>query len=215
MLSRAILLGLLMCLVSLPAQAELFGMRELKRSGLGAFTKWTSMLARADQSIASPSAGSSGGCQPNPRWQCPSRAALAELIRQVRDSPRLAQLRAINELMNRQRYVLDSTNWGVEDYWETLDEFLERGGDCEDFAIAKYMALKMLGVPIDDMRIVILQDENLNVAHAVLAVRDGGATYILDNQIGQVLPDSAISHYHPFYSINEHSWWVYSPKTEP
>jgi predicted transglutaminase-like cysteine proteinase len=45
--------------------------------------------------------------------------------------------------------------------------------------------LRDLGVPIDDMRIVVLNDLNLRIAHAVLAVYVDADPYILDNQISQ------------------------------
>ena len=59
------------------------------------------------------------------------------------------------------------------------------------------------------MRIVVLQDENLRVAHAVLVVYHQGRTYVLDNQITQVVTDDRIAHYRPIYSINEQSWWLH------
>ena len=59
------------------------------------------------------------------------------------------------------------------------------------------------------MRLVILQDENLNVAHAILAVRLDDQNFILDNQVDAVLPDTQILHYRPVYSINESAWWLH------
>lgn len=119
----------------------------------------------------------------------------------------LAELRRINEELNTHRYIIDPINWGVPDYWAIPYQFLLKDGDCEDYAIAKYAALKHLGIPDADMRIVIVQDNNLDAIHAVLAVQFEGHTYIMDNQIEQVLPDTAILHYTPIYSINEHAWW--------
>jgi predicted transglutaminase-like cysteine proteinase len=61
----------------------------------------------------------------------------------------------------------------------------------------------------DDMRIVVLNDLNLRIAHAVLAVYVSGKPYILDNQISKVVPASSIHHYQPVYSINENGWWLH------
>ena len=36
-----------------------------------------------------------------------------------------------------------------------------------------------------------------------------GVWYVLDNQVAAVLPDSAILHYQPVYSINESAWWLH------
>ncbi len=196
-----------------PAQAALFGAPEQQRSGLGHFTKWTDMLARRD-SDAEPRSGlgGSGGCVPNPRFACAGGVSASDLPAKLRSLERVEQLRSVNARLNGVRYVTDPVNWGLEDYWSTLAQFLRRDGDCEDYAIAKYMLLKQIGVPAMDMKVVILMDQNLGIAHAVLAVKAGSATYILDNQIADIVPDSAIRHYKPYYSINEQAWWVYQPK---
>ena len=54
-------------------------------------------------------------------------------------------------------------------------------GDCEDFAIAKYFALRDLGFPASQMRIVVLKDTLRNLDHAVTAVYLDGDAWILDN----------------------------------
>jgi len=59
------------------------------------------------------------------------------------------------------------------------------------------------------MRIVVLQDQSLNVAHAVLAVYLADRTLVLDNQIPQVIPEQSILHYLPFFSLNEEGWWLH------
>lgn len=120
------------------------------------------------------------------------------------------KLNAVNAEMNRRNYILDSINWGVSDYWESPAEFLVRSGDCEDYAITKYFSLRHLGVPADSMRVVVLLDRNLKVPHAVLALKTANDTLVLDNQIQQVISHTRIHHYHPYYSVNENSWQIYS-----
>ncbi|MFO1241584.1 MAG: transglutaminase-like cysteine peptidase [Rickettsiales bacterium] len=187
------------------ANVSLFGTRETMSNNISPFVKWTGLLAkepvdrermRADCNRVGP------GCMYN-QWE--------QLISKARTLPRINQLSFINREMNRGRYIVDPENWGREDYWESVYEFLMRDGDCEDFAIAKYMTLKEVGVPPEDMRIVILQDYNLNLMHAVLAVTINGINYILDNQLQQVVRDTAIHHYEPIYSINEKHWWRHLP----
>jgi predicted transglutaminase-like cysteine proteinase len=195
-----------------PAQASLFGVPEQQRSGLGNFAKWTDMLARRDSdSDPRGGLGGSGGCVPNPRFACAASISVSELPAKLHDFSRVEQLRSVNARLNGVPYVTDPVNWGVEDYWSTLAQFLRRDGDCEDYAIAKYMLLKQVGVPVADMKVVIVMDQNLNIAHAILAVKAGAVTYILDNQIADIVPDTAIRHYKPYYSINEQAWWVYQP----
>lgn len=183
------------------ANISLFGTRETMSDNISPFVKWTGLLAKesTDRERMRMDCNRVGpGCMYN-QWR--------QLVIKAQTLPRLQQLYLINREMNRARYIVDPENWGREDYWESLYEFLMRDGDCEDYAIAKYMTLKELGVPPQDMRIVILQDYNLNLMHAVLSVTFGGSNYILDNQLQQVVLDTAIHHYEPIYSINETHWW--------
>jgi len=213
-------------LVAAPVQAAaapagIFGTNETRHSTIGTFRKWTDMLTRntgangaAMARTPAPSGGrlaQSGRCIPDSSVGC-SRPTWPKLIESLRGLDRRAQIETANRELNRIPYVLDQENWGVSDYWATVDEFLEHDGDCEDYAIAKYMALKAVGFPPGDMRIVVLQDLNLGIPHAILAVRHGEQWLILDNQIKEVMPDKAIVHYRPIYSINEQSWWLHQER---
>ncbi|MBM3582838.1 MAG: hypothetical protein FJX37_12840 [Alphaproteobacteria bacterium] len=80
-------------------------------------------------------------------------------------------------------------------------------GDCEDYAIAKYVALKMLGFSMDETRVVAVKDLNLKVGHAILVVFVDGKAWVLDNQIPQGIEAAKIRHYDPVFSINEKYWW--------
>ncbi len=133
------------------------------------------------------------------------------IIMQAKSLTGFQRLSFVNREINRTSYIIDPQNWNKDDYWETPYEFFVYSGDCEDFAITKYLTLKAAGVPEEAMRIVILQDLNLNEVHSVLAVSLDGENYILDNQFPQVMTDRAIHHYQPIYSINEHHWWRHTP----
>ena len=111
--------------------------------------------------------------------------------------------------MNGVPYITDIRNYGVDDYWATPKQFLYRDGDCEDYAIAKYMSLRALGFTPEELRVVVLQDLNLRIAHAVLVVYLDQQGLILDNQIKRVVDQEKIHHYSPYYSINETAWWLH------
>lgn len=194
-------------LLSAPASAarglESFSGKEVPSANLKPFPKWTGALERYfnQKKLSAQSCGSSkfNPCQLN-EW----RNTIASLQAQ----PRQAQLKAINHYINTVKYILDPVNWGIADYWATPNEFFAVDGDCEDYAIAKFMSLRALGIPNNDMRIMIVQDHNLGgIIHGILAVRLDGEIYILDNQIEQVIPAKKIYHYTPVYSINETMWW--------
>ncbi len=198
-----------------------FGGTEMKRVGYSIFPKWAAMLSHStDVSEAIlPSAGSAGlpgrsECVPNPRFACPgSGTGYRSFVESARPLARETQLKTINRYLNASPYITDPVNWGVSDYWAALSEFLRKDGDCEDYAIAKYMTLKSLGWAVNDMRVFIVMDENLNIPHAILAVKLEGKTYVLDNQSQEMLPDTAIVHYRPFYSLNDNGFWINTPKS--
>ena len=48
-----------------------------------------------------------------------------------------------------------------------------------------------------------------NLAHAVLAVYTGDRVLILDNLTEAVLPDTRLSQYIPYYSVNETGRWAH------
>jgi predicted transglutaminase-like cysteine proteinase len=209
MIARSLIL--LMAMVAglatpVSASAGLFGSREVRSAQITLFPKWTGMLSRRETPVSLPTASD---CVPNPRFPCPQPFDLGQFVRDHRDLPVDAQIEAVNSTFNRTRYVTDPINWRLPDYWATLMEFLRRDGDCEDYAIAKYTALKALGFPASQMRIVVVQDENLGVPHAVLEVTHQGERLILDNQAPVVMPHTAIAHYRPLFSINESAWWLH------
>lgn len=138
-------------------------------------------------------------------------ALWGELRSEWRGLSTMDKLRNVNSLFNQWPYRLDSEVWGVVDYWAAPVEFLRKSGDCEDYAIVKYFALKQLGVPVSDMRIVILMDSIRRLAHAILVVYTGGDAYVLDNLSNVVLSHQRYGHYVPQYSINEEYRWAHIP----
>lgn len=196
----SLLLGVFL-LVSAPASVSamaLFNSSESKSTGLQSFTKWTSMLDRVER-------------HQDKTTTCKSRVNCREqwesFIASIKNLPPLEQIRRVNQYHNQTRYVQDIVNWGMNDFWATPFEFFGKNGDCEDYAIAKYISLKKLGFDVDNMRVVVSQDTNLRIMHSVLAVYQGDKIYILDNQIQPVIEHTSIYHYKPIYSINEHAWW--------
>ena len=129
----------------------------------------------------------------------------------LKDKSRAQQLEEVNRYANDKSYIIDLDNYGKEDYWAIAKEFLYNGGDCEDFAITKFFSLRWLGYGQDELRLLILQDTNLRVQHAVLVVFEKGQVLVLDNQSQQVLPQEKILHYVPLYSVNEKQWWLHVP----
>ncbi|MHA1112882.1 MAG: transglutaminase-like cysteine peptidase [Alphaproteobacteria bacterium] len=183
---------------------SIFGTREFRSTDLKPFPKWTGALARyfAETAPGKEACGTGAFAACDLRdWQ----AFLATLD----GAARTEAIRAVNREMNRAAYIIDPVNYGMPDYWATPLQFLRRDGDCEDYAITKFMSLRALGFANEAMRIVVLQDLNLRIAHAILVVFDGGRALVLDNQIRDVVAAGAIRHYRPLYSVNETAWWLH------
>lgn len=180
---------------------RLFGSSEKQSSSLTAFTKWTSMFDRFDAALNTPSGQQSAN-------------EFKAQIEFLRGLPMNKMVAGVNEVVNRVPYISDANIYGQSDYWATPIEFLKNGGDCEDFAITKYVALRALGVPEERMRILILQDMQKNIPHAVLVVYTDAGAVVLDNQIKNVTSVDRISHYKPIFSINRAGWWLHTkPKS--
>jgi predicted transglutaminase-like cysteine proteinase len=94
---------------------------------------------------------------------CPSYAAqFLRLINAVKSKSGRAQLDEANRGINAAiRYVTDFTQYGETDRWSApLATFATGKGDCEDYAIAKYVALRDAGFPTDDLRVVLVRDRS-------------------------------------------------------
>ncbi|MFK7840236.1 MAG: transglutaminase-like cysteine peptidase [Bdellovibrionales bacterium] len=183
------------------AYPKLLGTSEKKDRNLGAFTKWTGMFSRFDRQL--------------------KQQANISVIRKFQSDvdhykgrSMKDMVRGVNNLVNRTQYIVDQRNWGKSDYWATPVEFLKRGGDCEDFAIAKYTALRSLGFPEERLRVAIVQDTVKNIPHAVLVAYTDEGAYILDNQIKTLVDAERKGRYRPIFSINRQAWWLHQNPTK-
>lgn len=181
---------------------KLFGSSEKRSKSLKAFTKWTTMFDRFSASL-----NRSNGQQ--------EVVQLQQKLEGLKGLPLRTMAERVNSMMNAKRYVSDKNNYGSTDYWATPVEFFQRGGDCEDYAIAKYTALRMLGVPENRLRIAIVQDLQKNIPHAVLIVYTDQGAMVLDNQNKNMLNANRISHYKPIFSINQNAWWLHTAPKAP
>lgn len=179
------------------AYPALFGSQERRSANLKPFTKWTSMFDRFESSMATASSQDVMG------------EMKAELV-SLKGLPLSTMAQRVNTMMNRTPYILDNQNWGQSDYWATPVEFMKRGGDCEDFAIAKYVALRALGVPEERLRIAIVHDLQKDIPHAVLIVYADEGAMILDNQSSDARMADSVNRYRPIFSINRSGWWLHT-----
>lgn len=148
--------------------------------------------------------------------RCPDEATREwlEALAALADAPPRRRIEAVNDLVNRRPYRSDETNYGRRDHWASPLEFLARSGDCEDYAIAKYVSLRRLGFPPDQLRLVVVHDAVRDIAHAVLLARDADEWLVLDNLRDQAEPQERVVRYQPYYALNEQARWAYAlPQT--
>ena len=126
---------------------------------------------------------------------------IVELGRKHHGRARLGEInRAVNSSI---RPMSDMAQYGVDDFWAAPLATLGSGaGDCEDYAIVKYVALLRSGTIPDDLRLVIVRDHKRKVDHAVLAVRFDGAWLILDNRQLILVNAEEARHYSPLIVLD-------------
>jgi predicted transglutaminase-like cysteine proteinase len=125
-------------------------------------------------------------------------------------APEPEKLDRVNRFFNRMRFLSDAEHWGRRDYWATPIEMLgTRGGDCEDFSIAKYFTLREMGVPDARLRVTYVRALGLKQAHMVLAYypTPDADPLILDNLIDEIRRGSRRRDLVPVYSFNGEGLW--------
>jgi predicted transglutaminase-like cysteine proteinase len=111
--------------------------------------KWADLQSRILAEKETLAACRSGG------RPCPEAARrFLSIVENGRQRQGRALLGEINRAINLSiRPMSDLAQYGVEDYWAAPLESLSSGaGDCEDYAIAKYVALEESGVASNDLQ---------------------------------------------------------------
>jgi predicted transglutaminase-like cysteine proteinase len=141
------------------------------------------------------------------RDRCASPAALQFLaiVENARARDGRARLGEINRAINLAiRSMSDMAQHGAIDVWSSpLVTFTNGAGDCEDYAIAKFVALREAGISPDDLRIVIMRDTISGEDHAVAAARLDGHWLMLDNRRMAMVEDAHVRNYRPLFVIDQ------------
>ena len=134
------------------------------------------------------------------------------MIAAARSLKEEARLERVNTFINRRiAFDDDISVWEKSDYWATPLETIGQGaGDCEDFAIIKYVSLRMAGVPGNKLRLIYAKarvqgvDGPVSLAHMVLAyyATPDATPLILDNLNKTILPATQRKDLQPIFSFN-------------
>jgi predicted transglutaminase-like cysteine proteinase len=137
---------------------------------------------------------------------CPPAAQkLLAIVAAGRAESGLARIGVINRAINLAiRPTSDLQQWGVVERWSAPLVTLTTGrGDCEDYAIAKFVALRLAGIAPEDVKLVAVRDREANDEHAVVAVDVDGRWIVLDNRWLALLTDSELRRMLPRFVMDE------------
>ena len=183
------------------ASAEPFGLIALGAREGELWRKWRGVQheIRMESELLALCRASPGDCP-----SAPARRFLA-MIETARTRQGRARLGEINRAINLSiRPMSDLAQYGVVDLWSSPLATLAAGaGDCEDYAIAKYVALREAGLGNEDLRLLIVRDTKLREDHAVVAARLDGRWLVLDNRRLVLLEDMQLKQYAPMFEIDD------------
>ena len=137
--------------------------------------------------------------------------AINKLLVELQGQSIQRQLAEVNRFFNQFEYAEDRDQWGEQDYWATPGEFLgTQKGDCEDFVIAKYFALRKLGVPDERLYLTYVKALKQNVAHMVLSYfpTPNSIPQVLDNYNPRIVSADKRTDLLPVYSFNAKSLFL-------
>ena len=181
--------------------AEPFGLSATSLIYGGLYDKWQGVQRRLEDELVQLAL-----CEGDPD-RCASPAALKFLaiIDTARHREGRARIGEVNRAINLAiRPVSDFAQYGQDDVWSSPLATLARGGgDCEDYAIAKYVALRLAGVTPDDLRIVVMHDTIHGEDHAVAAARLDGHWLTLDNNRMMMVEDTYVRNFRPTFVIDQ------------
>jgi predicted transglutaminase-like cysteine proteinase len=192
----------------LAARAEPFGLAASAIPHSGLRDKWLAVQRRLDDEMVQLAL-----CEGD-RNGCASAAALKflDIVDAGRTREGRARLGEINRAINLAiRPIGDFAQHGEIDVWSSPLATLARGGgDCEDYAIAKFTALRRAGLSPEDLRIVVLHDTLHGEDHAVAAARLDGRWLMLDNRRMAMVEDANVRNFRPTFVIGEHGVMRYA-----
>ena len=186
---------------------EPFGVFAFRLSGGGLREKWLGVQRKLDDERVQLAL-----CDGD-RERCASPAALRFLaiVDNAKAREGRARLGEINRAINLAIHPMsDLAQYGENDVWSSpLLTFTTGSGDCEDYAIAKFVALRQAGIPPEDLRIVIMHDTIHGEDHAVAAARLDGHWLTLDNRRMAMVEDAYVRNYRPLYVIDQYGVMQY------
>ncbi|OYY07394.1 MAG: hypothetical protein B7Y70_14850 [Rhizobiales bacterium 35-68-8] len=188
-----------------PPLGEPFGLQTVKAPAGALWTKWDKV--RADTERETPVLAR---CRVSFR-RCPFAARhFVAVIKRAEQVEGRARLAIVNARVNAAiAYVSDMDQWHEVDRWSAPLDRRDTGafdtgkGDCEDYAIAKYVVLRNTGMSARDLRLLVVRDTSIGGYHAALAARQDGQWWILDNRWSRLLSEREAPFFTPLFALND------------
>jgi len=131
---------------------------------------------------------------------------LIEELNSIKDQRE--QINFLNKAINDSApYTDDMVAFNKRDHWATPKELLEKGGDCEDYAISKFLILQQIGFKGKDLRVVIVRDKKKRLLHAICTVPIEDDIFVMDNTFDEPVSHIRLMKYIPLYSYNRENQW--------
>ncbi len=182
---------------------EPFGLQTLQAPRGLLWTKWEKVSA--DIAAEAPTLAR---CHTNIRYCSKAAAQYVAIIKQAAREAGRARLALVNEQVNAAiTYTTDQEQWHEADRWSAPLDAKRQGvfdtglGDCEDIAIAKYLALRQAGTPAGDLQLLMVRDTSANTIHAVLAAHQDDKWLILDNRWSRLIEENDATFFTPLFAL--------------
>ena len=137
---------------------------------------------------------------------------LLSLMEKLATVPEENKVAEVNRFFNQVEYQTDIKTWGKSDYWASRLEFLGRGqGDCEDFAVAKFLTMIQLGIPEKKLFLTYVKAVGYpEAAHLVVTYyqKPGAVPLVLDNYNKTILPATQRKDLIPVYSFTANDLYL-------
>jgi len=138
--------------------------------------------------------------------------SLLLLMERLIGVPEAQKIVEVNRFFNQVEYQTDINTWGKKDYWASRLEFLGKGqGDCEDFAVAKFLTMIQLGVPEKKLFLTYVKAVGYpEAAHLVVTYynQPGSVPLVLDNYNRVILPATERHDLVPVYSFTANDLYL-------
>ena len=143
-------------------------------------------------------------CRQNPDKCHPSWIPYGAIIDKARTQDGRERIETVNRGVNNAlKFQSDYSQYRQMDKWVSpLATFQSGRGDCEDFATAKFVALRAAGMPFEDLWLLLGFDKAIRQHHMVPVVRLEGRWLVLENRTMVMFEDKDYPNFDPLFLIN-------------